>query len=429
MASIHPSELDSNATDSVASSPRSDHHFNLSNDPHARVRFMCSFGGNILPRPHDNQLRYVGGETRIVAVQRSTTFSHFLAKLAKITGTINMSIKYQLPNEDLDALISVSTDEDVENMMDEYDRLVQNHNPKSARLRLFLFPRGEDSRASSINSLLGGSTNRDHWFLDALNGGAPVPELERGRSEVSSIVSEVPDYLFGLDNQDDTSTHLREPKSKTRFNLNPSENVSVSDPGSPSPVVPSATCVNSMPNLPPVKTRPDTPSPSAEPVDKTPENCEPPSIPFSQPPGFPNNPMMHYFPGTNYPGHHQPVVYLLPGQIPPGNVPVQHIPIQTQPQYVQQFPPVGGGQVPLAYHHPVTMAGQVYGGGMGPVSGYDPQAEAVRIGADGVSQQMYYGVQNTARAPPYAVGTMGPPVAEELRGSGSETRTGNRVSP
>ncbi|XP_022950863.1 uncharacterized protein LOC111453836 [Cucurbita moschata] len=423
MASIHLSELDSNATDSGASSPRFDHHFR---DPHARVRFMCSFGGNILPRPHDNQLRYVGGETRIVAVQRSTTFSYFLAKLAKITGTINMNIKYQLPNEDLDALISVSTDEDVENMMDEYDRLVQNHDPKSDRLRLFLFPRGEDSRASSINSLLGGSTNRDHWFLDALNGGAPVPELERGRSEVYSIVSEVPDYLFGLDNQEDASTQSREPKLKSRFNINPSENVSASNPESPSPFVPSATCVTSMPSLAPVKTRPDTPSPRAEAVDKTPENCEPPAMPFSQPTGFPNNPMMHYFPGSNYPGH-QPVVYLLPGQIPPGNVPVQHIPTQPPSPYVQQFPPVGGGQVPLAYHHPVTMGGQVYGGGMGPVSGYDPQAEAARIAADGVSQQMYYGVQNTARAPPYAGAMMAPLAAEEFRGSGSETRTGSRV--
>lgn len=338
-----------------------------------------------------------------------------------------MSIKYQLPNEDLDALISVSTDEDVENMMDEFDRVAQNQNPKSARLRLFLFTRGDDSRASSINSLLGGSTNRDHWFLDALNGGAPGPELERGRSEVSSIVSEVPDYLFGLDNQDDSLTQSREPKSKSRFNFNPSENVPASDPGSPSPVVPSATCVSSMPNLPPVKTRLDTQSPRAEPVDKTPENFEPPpiSMPFSQPAGFPNNPTMHYYPGTNYTGH-QPVVYLLPGQIQPGNVPVQHIPMQSPAPYLQQYQPVGGGQVPLAYHHhhPVTMAGQVYGGGMGPVSGgYDPQAEAARMAADGVSQQMYYGVQNTARISPspYAAGMMAAPVGEEHRGSGSET--------
>lgn len=86
MASLHPSELDSSsiAADSVASSPRSDHN------PHdgllARVRFMCSFGGKILPRPHDNLLRYVGGETRIVAVHRATNFSALLSKLSKLSG-------------------------------------------------------------------------------------------------------------------------------------------------------------------------------------------------------------------------------------------------------------------------------------------------------------------------------------------------------
>ncbi|BFG41323.1 hypothetical protein CerSpe_275970 [Prunus speciosa] len=30
-----------------------------------KVKFMCSYGGKILPRPHDNQLCYVGGETKI----------------------------------------------------------------------------------------------------------------------------------------------------------------------------------------------------------------------------------------------------------------------------------------------------------------------------------------------------------------------------
>lgn len=82
MTSLHPSELD---TDSIASTPRSDHP---SNDQ-TRVRFMCSFGGKILPRPHDNQLRYVGGDTRIVAVQRATTFSSLLSKLSKLSGKPN----------------------------------------------------------------------------------------------------------------------------------------------------------------------------------------------------------------------------------------------------------------------------------------------------------------------------------------------------
>ncbi|GKV27758.1 hypothetical protein SLEP1_g36893 [Rubroshorea leprosula] len=46
----------------------------------------------------------------------------------KLTRISNVNVKYQLPNEDLDALISVTTDEDLENMMDEYDRLAQNQN-------------------------------------------------------------------------------------------------------------------------------------------------------------------------------------------------------------------------------------------------------------------------------------------------------------
>jgi hypothetical protein len=50
---------------------------------------MCSFGGKILPRPHDNQLRYVGGDTRIVVVQRAATYSSLLSKLSKLSGKAN----------------------------------------------------------------------------------------------------------------------------------------------------------------------------------------------------------------------------------------------------------------------------------------------------------------------------------------------------
>ena len=89
MASHHPSELDSYATDSVASSPRSDHQ---PHDVHTRIRFMCSFGGKIVPRPHDNQLRYVGGDTRIVSVHRATNFSGLLTRLSKLSGISPNSI-------------------------------------------------------------------------------------------------------------------------------------------------------------------------------------------------------------------------------------------------------------------------------------------------------------------------------------------------
>ncbi|KAJ0917299.1 hypothetical protein HanRHA438_Chr05g0204451 [Helianthus annuus] len=71
----------------------------------ATVRFMCSFGGKILPRPHDNQLRYVGGDTRIVTVLRhSTTYASLLSKLSKLSGTTDICVKYQLPKRRLGRL-------------------------------------------------------------------------------------------------------------------------------------------------------------------------------------------------------------------------------------------------------------------------------------------------------------------------------------
>lgn len=388
-SSYQATELESGTTDSVASSPRGD-------DPHTRVRFMCSFGGKILPRPHDNQLRYVGGDTRIVAVHRATNYSTLLTRLSKLSGTTNVTVKYQLPNEDLDALISVTTDEDVENMLDEYDRFAQNQNPRSARLRLFLFRNSDhdSSRTSSISS-----ANRDHWFLDALNHGGSDMGLERGRSEASSIVSELPDYLFGLDNSEETLTPTRDPKIRTRQ----LETVSNSDPGSPAPVVSSpfystssVPSVQAMLNLQPVKTKPDSPEPT----------------------GYPGNQVIHYISDPPYPGQavqHVPVYYI-PGQVQPGNVPVQTVHMQAP--YVPQYP-IGAGQIPVGYHHPGV--GQVYGRGMRPITtSFDSYDVTGRMVSDGVNQQAFYGVKNPGIVPMYS--GMMVPGGEDLQGIGSELR-------
>ncbi|KAK9056354.1 hypothetical protein SSX86_027444 [Deinandra increscens subsp. villosa] len=341
----YTAEHGSAAVDSSGvSSPQSD---NLSVDnirvyddttAQARVRFMCSFGGKILPRPHDNQLRYVGGDTRMVTVLRhNTTFASILNKLSKLSGTTDICVKYQLPNEDLDALITVTGDEDVENMMDEYDRLA--HNNKTARLRIFLFPTDSSlSRASSISSLLDGSIKREHWFLDALNGGT---SLERGRSEVSSIVSEVPDYLFGLDHPDD-------PKPKTKHLVN-NDNVSVSDPGSPAPRMSSPYCSTSsslgpttappVPNLRPVKTKLDNPTPVvSEPKEMVTEHFaeanDPTIVKQTDYTGQP----MYYIRRTSSPAPVQemPFYYMHPpGSMPQENIPVHSV--QIRGQYGQQF--------------------------------------------------------------------------------------------
>ncbi|KAB2082089.1 hypothetical protein ES319_A05G174800v1 [Gossypium barbadense] len=411
MSSHHLSEIDS-TTDSVASSPRSEHL--APNDAHTRVRFMCSFGGKILPRPHDNQLCYMGGDTRIVAVHRSTSFSAFLTKLSKLSGIVNVSVKYQLPNEDLDALISVTTDEDLENMMEEYDRLAQNHNPRLARLRVFLFSKGDDdSRPSSINSLMDGSVNREHWFFDALNSG-----LERGRSEASSVVSEVPDYLIGMENSDEGQP--RDPKLRTRQLLH--EDVSVSDTGSPAPDVSSPFCstssaptVPSMPHLPPVKTRPDKTEQVMESKQSQTECFL--EQPILHPTAYSGNPMWHYVSDSHYsaPPVQQIPVYYVPGPAQSANVQLQ--PVQIQTQCVQQYP-VPAGQIPIGYHQPAPGVGQAYR----PVTSLDPYDPTLRVVPDGVNQPVYYGVRGSGPVPVYP--GMAPQGGEELARSGLDMTPG-----
>ncbi|EOA14742.1 hypothetical protein CARUB_v10028034mg [Capsella rubella] len=99
----------------------------------SKVKFMCSFGGKILPRPFDGILKYVGGETRVIAVSPDISFSELMKKLTAITEN-DIVLKYQIIPIDLDALVSVKSDEDVKHMIEEYYR---HETPK---LRTFLFP-------------------------------------------------------------------------------------------------------------------------------------------------------------------------------------------------------------------------------------------------------------------------------------------------
>ncbi|KAG6573935.1 hypothetical protein SDJN03_27822, partial [Cucurbita argyrosperma subsp. sororia] len=188
-----------NYPESVDSSPRS-RNADTWDEPLApaalasRLRFMCSYGGHIVPRPHDKTLCYVSGETRIVVVDRHTSLSDLTARLSKtLLNGRPFTLKYQLPNEDLDSLISVTTDEDLENMIDEYDRTASNSSnsaAKPSRLRLFLFPIQPDV-SQSIGPILESSTSSDDWFLNALNGAGL---LNRGFSDTASV-----NCLLGLD--------------------------------------------------------------------------------------------------------------------------------------------------------------------------------------------------------------------------------------
>ncbi|KAM0835299.1 hypothetical protein ACQ4PT_063021 [Festuca glaucescens] len=173
------------------------------------VRIVCSFGGRILPRLGDHRLRYVGGETRIVSVPRTASHAVLTCALARLApalfapGAPEPTLRYQLPEEDIDSLVSVSSDDDVDNLMCELDRVqgLAATDVKPPRLRLFLFASSPDhSSSGAFGSVLSGTGDAsiDQWFLDQLNAPAPSA-LERDRSDASSIVSENTDYLTGID--------------------------------------------------------------------------------------------------------------------------------------------------------------------------------------------------------------------------------------
>ncbi|KAJ8758617.1 hypothetical protein K2173_000338 [Erythroxylum novogranatense] len=100
-----------------------------------KLKFLCSFGGTILPRPSDGKLRYVGGETRVIGLSKNISWQELQQKVSMIYDQVHV-IKYQLPGEDLDALVSVSSDEDLQNMMDECAIIGDGGSQKP---RMFLF--------------------------------------------------------------------------------------------------------------------------------------------------------------------------------------------------------------------------------------------------------------------------------------------------
>ena len=70
----------------------------------------------------------------------AASFATLVAALAKVApalfapGVPRPSLKYQVPHDDLDSLISVSSDDDVDHLMDELDRLHDKAAAAAARL-------------------------------------------------------------------------------------------------------------------------------------------------------------------------------------------------------------------------------------------------------------------------------------------------------
>lgn len=159
-----------------------------SNDETPRVKFLCSFLGSIMPRPQDGKLRYVGGETRIVSFPRDISYEELMNKMRELHEGAAV-LKYQQPDEDLDALVSVVNDDDVTNMMEEYEKLGSGDG--FTRLRIFLFTLPDQDGSSHY--VEGDDRETERRYVDALNNLNDGPDFRK--QPESPLISPVEDIL------------------------------------------------------------------------------------------------------------------------------------------------------------------------------------------------------------------------------------------
>ncbi|BBG92649.1 PB1 domain-containing protein tyrosine kinase, partial [Prunus dulcis] len=172
-----------------------------------KMKFLCSFGGRILPRPNDGKLRYVGGDTRILSIRKGTNLEELMNKTFAICNQPH-TIKYQLPGEDLDALVSVCSDEDLHHMIEEYLELERT----SQRLRIFLVPLNETESPSSVEARVTHPIGADSQFVFAVNGMLdPSPRKSSSGQSLASQTSQfgnTSDYSPTFRRESPTATYL-----------------------------------------------------------------------------------------------------------------------------------------------------------------------------------------------------------------------------
>ncbi|RXH71213.1 hypothetical protein DVH24_018568 [Malus domestica] len=130
------------------------------------IKFLCSYGG------------------KIFAVPRSISFSELSSKLTELCGpsVTAVSLRCQLPTEDLDALVSIKSDEDLVNLIEEYGRAASSANMK-IRAFLSLIPTARTPKsisspstslasAASTTSSSGNSSSSNNYF-SAASGSTP----------------------------------------------------------------------------------------------------------------------------------------------------------------------------------------------------------------------------------------------------------------
>ncbi|CAK9133982.1 unnamed protein product [Ilex paraguariensis] len=149
----------------------------LSRRKRPKLKLVVSFNGTFHRRPPAGKLRYTGGETRIVSIDRTISFSRLESKIYELLlvnpqkdGTVSFHLKYQLTgtesSEGESHLVSITSDDDVRCMVDEYEKLV--FHGKNTRLWVFVC---NSSDNGYVDKLVNGDVTVDTVESEDLSNG------------------------------------------------------------------------------------------------------------------------------------------------------------------------------------------------------------------------------------------------------------------
>ncbi|XXG45662.1 hypothetical protein AAC387_Pa02g0688 [Persea americana] len=122
------------------------------------IKLLCSYNGSFLPRPPNGKLRYVGGETRILSLDRAAGISRIRSKIFDFCPNHSfLHLVYRLlETAGEPPLVPITTNDDVRRMIEEHDKLVC----RGMNVRLRVFVLREDDRKNAFGEEMG-STHLD----------------------------------------------------------------------------------------------------------------------------------------------------------------------------------------------------------------------------------------------------------------------------
>ncbi|CAK8562974.1 unnamed protein product [Lathyrus sativus] len=149
----------------------------MESNPKNTTKVLFSYGGKLLPRCPDGKLRYTGGHTRVLTLSLPISFSELMVKFVELCGS-SVTLKCPLPNGDLETLISITSDEDLANIIEEYDR-ASSSLPHPLKIRAILSPPKSLKKVSPPQSSSSSATYSPSGSLYASAESPPYAAVNR----------------------------------------------------------------------------------------------------------------------------------------------------------------------------------------------------------------------------------------------------------